>query len=54
VPPPLAAGSRALEAGRRLFAVARQKKDNPNDADRLRKYLSRFGLSWQMIVDVLE
>jgi transcriptional regulatory protein RtcR len=42
------------EAGRRLFAVSRQKKDNPNDADRLRKYLSRFGLNWQLIVDTPE
>ena len=35
------------EAGRELFAVSRQKKANPNDADRLRKYLARFGLSWE-------
>lgn len=34
------------EAGRRLFAVSRQAKDNVNDADRLRKYLARFGLTW--------
>lgn len=34
------------EAGRRLFAVSRQSKKQPNDADRLRKYLARFGLSW--------
>ena len=37
------------EAGRELFAVSRQKKANPNDADRLRKYLARFGLSWESI-----
>ena len=37
------------EAGRELFAVSRQKKANPNDADRLRKYLARFGLSWELI-----
>lgn len=37
------------EAGRELFAVSRQKKANPNDADRLRKYLSRFGLSWESV-----
>ena len=37
------------EAGRELFAVSRQKKANPNDADRLRKYLARFGLSWENI-----
>ena len=35
------------EAGRILFAASRQKKENPNDADRVRKHLLRFGLSWQ-------
>jgi transcriptional regulatory protein RtcR len=40
--------SRSLaDAGRKLFSVSRQKKENPNDADRIRKYLARFGLSWQ-------
>ena len=34
------------EAGRRLFAVSRQRKTNPNDADRLRKYLLRFDLKF--------
>ncbi len=34
------------EAGRRLFAASRKVKENPNDADRLRKYLARFNLSW--------
>jgi transcriptional regulatory protein RtcR len=34
------------EAGRRLFAVSRGKRKVTNDADRLRKYFSRFGLSW--------
>ncbi|MEN6534287.1 MAG: hypothetical protein ABFD89_11535 [Bryobacteraceae bacterium] len=39
--------SRTLsEAGRRLFGVSRTHKKSPNDADRLRKYLSRFGLAW--------
>lgn len=43
-------GARTLsEAGRRLFAVSRQDKRNPNDADRLRKYLARFGLDWAQI-----
>lgn len=37
------------QAGRELFAVSRQKKTNPNDADRLRKYLARFGLSWESV-----
>jgi sigma54-dependent transcription regulator len=37
------------EAGRQLFAASRQEKANPNDADRLRKYLARFGLDWQQV-----
>ena len=32
------------EAGRTLFAASRAKKKSSNDADRLRKYLARFGL----------
>ena len=35
------------EAGRELFAQSRRKKQRPNDADRLRKYLLRFGLRFQ-------
>lgn len=34
------------EAGRQLFAQSRQSKQKPNDADRLRKYLARFDLTW--------
>jgi transcriptional regulatory protein RtcR len=42
--------SRSLSAaGRELFAVSRQAKASPNDADRLRKYLARFGLTWHDI-----
>lgn len=37
------------DAGRQLFAVTRGAKTNPNDADRLRKYLARFGLDWQTV-----
>ena len=37
------------EAGRKLFAVSRLSKAKPNDADRLRKYLARFGLSWEQL-----
>lgn len=37
------------EAGRQLFDVSRQSKASSNDADRLRKYLARFGLDWQQI-----
>ena len=39
------------DAGRKLFAVSRASKKRPNDSDRLRKYLAKNGLSWQMIVD---
>jgi len=34
------------DAGRQLFSVSRLSKSSPNDADRLRKYLARFGLNW--------
>jgi transcriptional regulatory protein RtcR len=37
------------DAGRALFAVSRTKKVTSNDADRLRKYLSRFGLQWSQV-----
>ena len=33
-------------AGRALFAVSRDKRTTRNDADRLRKYLAKFGLDW--------
>ncbi|GBQ36357.1 transcriptional regulator [Komagataeibacter saccharivorans] len=36
-------------AGRRLFALSRKEKTSQNDADRLRKYLGRFGLNWEMV-----
>ncbi len=40
--------SRSLsEAGRTLFAVSREEKKGANDADRLRKYLLRFGLEFE-------
>ncbi|MEQ1484556.1 hypothetical protein [Methyloglobulus sp.] len=34
------------EAGRLLFAVSRTQRGSTNDADRLRKYLGKFGLDW--------
>ncbi|AKJ26939.1 transcriptional regulator [Caldimonas brevitalea] len=37
------------DAGRRLFAASRQRRQVVNDADRLRKYLARFGLSWDQV-----
>lgn len=43
-------GSRSLsEAGRALFSVSRARRSPPNDADRLRKYLARFGLEWKAL-----
>ncbi|MCB9544917.1 MAG: sigma 54-interacting transcriptional regulator [Myxococcales bacterium] len=36
-------------AGRVLFAVSRTRRTAPNDADRLRKYLQRFGLSFDAL-----
>jgi transcriptional regulatory protein RtcR len=38
--------SRTLaDAGRKLFAVSRTRRKSINDADRLRKYLAKFGIS---------
>ncbi|MEM6908871.1 MAG: RNA repair transcriptional activator RtcR [Pseudomonadota bacterium] len=37
------------EAGRMLFARSRELRKSTNDADRLRKYLARFGLNWEHI-----
>jgi transcriptional regulatory protein RtcR len=40
--------SRSLsEAGRELFAVSRTKRAVTNDADRLKKYLAKFGLDFE-------
>jgi transcriptional regulatory protein RtcR len=42
--------SRSLsDAGRRLFGASRAKKTSTNDADRLRKYLGRFGIEWAQL-----
>ena len=44
------AKSRSLsEAGRQLFRASRSRKASTNDADRLRKYLQRFGLDWSTL-----
>jgi transcriptional regulatory protein RtcR len=37
------------EAGRTLFNASRQRKSSSNDADRLRKYLAKFGLTWESV-----
>ena len=34
------------DAGRKLYAVSRSKRRVMNDADRLKKYVLRFGLKW--------
>jgi transcriptional regulatory protein RtcR len=42
--------SRTLsEAGRKLFDQSRTRRSAVNDADRLRKYLLRFGLGWSSV-----
>jgi transcriptional regulatory protein RtcR len=38
------------DAGRKLFSSSRKSKTSSNDADRLKKYLSRFSLDWKDIV----
>lgn len=37
------------DAGRALFNVSRTQRSVVNDADRLRKYLLKFDLSWEKI-----
>ncbi|PWF55639.1 RNA repair transcriptional activator RtcR [Massilia glaciei] len=37
------------DAGRKLFAASRDAKAKPNDADRLKKYLAKFSLSWDAL-----
>ncbi|MES2324365.1 MAG: RNA repair transcriptional activator RtcR [Pseudomonadota bacterium] len=42
--------SRSLsDAGRKLYNVSREAKAKPNDADRLKKFLARFGLDWEQL-----
>jgi len=42
--------SRSLSgAGRQLFNASRARKASTNDADRLRKYLNRFGIEWSQL-----
>jgi transcriptional regulatory protein RtcR len=40
------------DAGRKLFSISRDAKAKPNDADRLRKYLARFSLSWEQVAGI--
>ncbi len=37
------------EAGRRAFSASRRKKSNPNDSDRMRKFLAKWGLEFNAI-----
>jgi transcriptional regulatory protein RtcR len=37
------------DAGRKLFAVSRKHRAVANDADRLKKYLAKFGLSFEQV-----
>jgi transcriptional regulatory protein RtcR len=37
------------EAGRTLFAASREKRKSQNDSDRIRKYLAKYGLSWDLV-----
>ena len=44
-----AAADTMSEAGRALFQASRLTRSVVNDADRLRKYLLKFGLSWDRV-----
>jgi len=37
------------DAGREIFAVSRSKRSVTNDADRLKKYLAKFGLNFESV-----
>ncbi len=44
--------SRTLsDAGRKLYNVSREERSEVNDADRLRKYLARFGLMFNALME---
>ena len=38
-------------AGRALYQASRRQRTAPNDSDRLRKYLRRFGLEWADVAE---
>ena len=40
------------DAGRKLYNVSRERRATTNDADRLRKYLAKFEISWADLRDV--
>ena len=37
------------DAGRKLFAVSRLSKKSYNDSDRLKKFLAKYSLTWELI-----
>jgi transcriptional regulatory protein RtcR len=39
------------DAGRLLFAASRERRSSHNDADRLRKYLQKFAITWTDLQD---
>lgn len=39
------------DAGRKVFSTSRKRRKTVNDADRLRKYLKRFDLEWEVLRD---
>jgi transcriptional regulatory protein RtcR len=42
--------SRSLaEAGRQLYAASRKQRSQANDSDRVRKFLAKYGLTWEQI-----
>ncbi|CAN5693185.1 DNA-binding transcriptional regulator RtcR [soil metagenome] len=42
------------DAGRELFAASRARKTSVNDADRIRKYLARFDITWEAAAGELD
>ena len=38
------------DAGRKLYAVSREKRKTQNDSDRLKKYLAKYDLSWDQVI----
>ena len=47
-------GCRSMsEAGRKLFAASRARRNSVNDADRLAKYLARHDLDWPSVRDAV-
>lgn len=42
------------DAGRQLFSVSREQRQSTNDSDRVKKYLAKFGLSWDDVNECLK